>query len=72
MEPSREEQKALEAGAEQKPRRFRIVKLEERIAPAKAGGTNGPKCYSHQCTMGCSLLLLPCGQSTSPSCYPPW
>ncbi len=33
MEPRREEQKALEPSAEQKPRRFRIVKLEERIAP---------------------------------------
>ncbi len=42
MEPRREEQqKALGCSAEQKPRRFRIVKLEERIAPAKGGkGTN--------------------------------
>ena len=36
MEPRREEQqKALEPNAGQKPKRFRIVKLEERIAPGK-------------------------------------
>ena len=42
MEPHREEQnKAPEPGAEPKPKRFRIVKLEERIAPPKGGkGTN--------------------------------
>lgn len=41
MEPRREEQEALPPGAEQKPRRFRIIKLEERIAPKKGGkGTN--------------------------------
>jgi hypothetical protein len=34
MEPHREEpQRAPPAGAEPKPKRFRIVKLEERIAP---------------------------------------
>jgi hypothetical protein len=34
MEPHREEpQKALQAGAAPKLKRFRIVKLEERIAP---------------------------------------
>ena len=38
MEPDREkEQKALETSAAQKPKRFRIVKLEERIAPSKGG-----------------------------------
>ncbi len=42
MEPHREDQpKALEPRAERKPKRFRIVKLEERIAPSKGGhGTN--------------------------------
>jgi hypothetical protein len=42
MEPHREEpQKAPPPGAEQKSKRFRIVKLEERIAPSKGGhGTN--------------------------------
>ncbi len=33
MEPRREEPKAPEPRTEQKPKRFRIVKLEERIAP---------------------------------------
>jgi hypothetical protein len=37
MEPHREEQKAPEPSAEQKPKRFRIVKLEERIAPSRGG-----------------------------------
>jgi hypothetical protein len=44
MEPHREEQsKALEPGAEPKPKRFRIVKLEERIAPQTGG--NGTHHY---------------------------
>jgi hypothetical protein len=49
MEPEREEQpKALPPSAEPKPKRFRIVKLEERIAPTK-GGTNANTC---PCTAG--------------------
>ncbi len=37
MQPHREDQqKALEPGATPKPKRFRIVKLEERIAPSRA------------------------------------
>jgi hypothetical protein len=47
MEPHREKQKkALESSAQAKPKpkRFRIVKLEERIAPKRGGkGTNN--CY---------------------------
>ena len=57
MEPRREEQKAPQPGAKQKPKRFRIVKLEERIAPAKGGGgTNGakPTCY-------CTIATCTCG-----------
>ncbi len=46
MEPDREEpQKALEPSAVQKLKRFRIVKLEERIAPSAHAGTR--KCVSH-------------------------
>jgi hypothetical protein len=57
MEPHREEpQRALQPGAEQKPKRFRIVKLEERIAPSN-GGTHGNK-Y----TCGCTSTCL-CGRS---------
>ena len=65
MEPRREEQqKALEPSAAQKPKRFRIVKLEERIAPKKGGGGNvtqhktcncvGPTAIG--CTIGCCWI----------------
>jgi hypothetical protein len=38
MEPRREQnQKAPQPGSERKPRRFRIVKLEERIVPINGG-----------------------------------
>jgi hypothetical protein len=53
MEPrreEREERKDRESRAdanEAKPRRFRIVKLEERIAPGKPGPTNHPYCPLH-------------------------
>ena len=51
MEPRREEQqKAPEPSAERKPKRFRIVKLEDRIAPNKGGhgthNTCGDPCLS--------------------------
>jgi hypothetical protein len=48
MEPRREEkQESLTASAKPKPKRFRIVKLEERIAPSRKGG-NGSNhgCYT--------------------------
>jgi hypothetical protein len=57
MEPRREEQqKAPQPGAERKPRRFRIVKLEERIAPTSGGGTKN--CYhgTRGCTVGCGSV----------------
>ncbi len=41
MEPDREEQhKGLPPSVAPRPKRFRIVKLEERIAPARGGGDN--------------------------------
>jgi hypothetical protein len=48
MEPQREEpKKAPEPGTEPRPKRYRIVKLEERIAPWKGGhGTHNGTCYS--------------------------
>ncbi len=49
MEPRREEEKALQPGAGQKPRRFRIVKLEERIAPAKGGNRTNNCVLTLQC-----------------------
>jgi hypothetical protein len=42
MEPHREQPKAARPRPEEKRKRFRIVKLEERIAPTK-GGTSGGK-----------------------------
>ncbi len=60
MEPRHEEQpKALGVGTEQKPRRFRIIKLEERIAPAKGG--NG----THNCPTQKTCLASLC-------VYCPW
>jgi hypothetical protein len=51
MEPHREKpQKAPEPGAEQKPKRFRIVKLEERIAPGQNGASRH-RCPSAGVTM---------------------
>ncbi len=45
MEARRQdEQKAPQPGAERKPRRFRIVKLEERIAPTKGGNGTHNTC----------------------------
>jgi hypothetical protein len=46
-EPRREERKAPTPRPEEKPKRFRLIKLEERIAPG-GGGSNGAKC-----TVGC-------------------
>jgi hypothetical protein len=53
MEPRREELKAPKPRTEEKPKRFRIVKLEERIAPAKGG--NGTKNCGLSVT-GCPTL----------------
>jgi hypothetical protein len=69
MEPHREEpQKALEASTAQKPKRFRIVKLEERIAPTKGGNVShghatacGPTCPTDGCTVGCTAVYTVCG-----------
>ncbi len=42
MEPRGQDQKrTAQTRTEEKPRRFRIVKLEERIAPGGKGGGNG-------------------------------
>ena len=58
MEPRQEEQKdkvpRTEAKKDAKPRRFRIVKLEERIAPR--GGNHG----THEgCTFACCAKGYP-------------
>jgi hypothetical protein len=38
MEPRREQPKVPEPRPDEKRKRFRIIKLEERIAPSKSGG----------------------------------
>jgi hypothetical protein len=48
MESRREEPKAPTPRPQEKPKRFRIVKLEERIAP---GGAAKP--FSNHCTKAC-------------------
>jgi hypothetical protein len=59
MEPHREQrQKAQPPGAAQMPKRFRIVKLEERIAPSGKGVTRNPNhgscvCITYADTCGC-------------------
>jgi hypothetical protein len=46
MEPHREEpQKAPPPSANPKPKRFRIVQLEDRIAPSSGGGTKNCHTY---------------------------
>ncbi len=64
MEPRREEQRAPQPSAEQKPKRFRIVKLEERIAPSHHKATQaGPTCpvatgyYCDPSACGCVQYL---------------
>jgi hypothetical protein len=52
MEPRREEQKAPPLRREEKLKRFRIVKLEERIAPAKGGHETKNSCAVF-CTLSC-------------------
>jgi hypothetical protein len=53
MEPVHEEKtRKLERSAERKPKRFRIVKLEERIAPGAGGHGSNHTCgsgYQHGC-----------------------
>jgi hypothetical protein len=54
MEPRQEQQTDKVSTTEEKqakPRRFRILKLEERIAPDKGGNAT-----KHQCTFTCGLL----------------
>ncbi len=72
MEPHREEQnKAPPAGAERKPKRFRIVKLEDRIAPSN-GGTNGNKYTCAACSGGCigtvGCTVAGCGNKSLAYC----
>jgi hypothetical protein len=55
-----EPEKALPPSAEQKPKRFRIVKLEERIAPSNKGGNT-----AHNKSCACMTY----GWSNCDGCY---
>jgi hypothetical protein len=60
MEPVLEEKtKALEPSARPKPRRFRIVRLEERVAPRKGGNGTHNSCGAWSC--GATLCGNTCG-----------
>jgi hypothetical protein len=62
MEPHREDQpKVLEPSAERKLKRFRVVKLEERIAPTQPL-TNGGLCLTGGRTCFCNASH-PCGSA---------
>jgi hypothetical protein len=43
MEPRREQPKAPNPQPQERPKRFRLIKLEERIAPTGYDLTQGPK-----------------------------
>jgi hypothetical protein len=61
MEPHCEEQpEALEPSATLKPKRFRIVKLEERIAPGHKYTANGPTCGPYPDTYACYTTWNAC------------
>ncbi len=60
MEPRREEEQ--QPSAQPKPKRFRIVKLEERIAPSKGG--NG----THK-TYACGTLNVYTCPTYGDTCY---
>ncbi len=60
MEQRREEQPQAPPSAQPKPKRFRVVKLEERIAPSKGG--NGTNNY-------CGTAGNTCNYCITDSCY---
>jgi hypothetical protein len=64
MESRREERsKARDPSATPKPKRFRIVKLEDRIAPRGGSGN------THQRTCECTLATCICGRLSPLNCY---
>jgi hypothetical protein len=57
MEPRREEPQAPKPRPEEKPKRFRLVKLEDRIAPSKGGTHNHHTCACSVTYCGTSLSI---------------
>jgi hypothetical protein len=60
METRREEQKPVERPTGAKQKRFRIVKLEERIAPSKGGNGTRNTCANTYCGTWCDFTHNPC------------
>jgi hypothetical protein len=63
MEPRSENPKAQKLPTEKKPKRFRIVKLEERIAPRVAHGNSKGVATcdctgGHGCSTECTTLSI--------------
>ncbi len=68
MEPRREEQsKAPAPGTARKAKNFRIIKLEERIAPIKGGsGSNNCTevgCATYTCLSVCTASQIRCSNT---------
>jgi hypothetical protein len=55
--PHREEPKASAPRPEEKPKRFRIVKLEERVAPSK-GGNGTTNCPTNNTCNFCTAFCV--------------
>ncbi len=61
MEPRREEPKAPTLRPEEKRKRFRLIKLEERIAPGGGHGNGSNDC--HGCRAGASGCTGVCSEN---------
>jgi hypothetical protein len=57
MEPGREEPKVAKTGTEERKKRFRIVKLEERVAPSK-GGNGTTNCPTNNTCNFCTAFCV--------------
>jgi hypothetical protein len=59
MEPQREEQKKpAEPRPEEKPKRFHLIKLEERIAPKMGNGPKTNNCGGNDTVAGSTLTSI--------------
>jgi hypothetical protein len=57
MEPRREEPKVAKTRTEERKKRFRIVKLEERVAPSK-GGNGTTNCATNNTCNFCTAFCV--------------
>jgi hypothetical protein len=68
MEPRREERKTPAPRLGERARRFRIVKLEERIAPSQ-GGNGSNNCPSANTCNTCTCYLCVSGGCCTVGCH---